>query len=117
MRSINGLNVNSDWGFDTQRGFYPIYEILFKVGDGYIVVGNIPEKELDKDRCVETVDEKKLGELVDKYLNTEWSFLKQSETLNKKCCNSGGYKEPGLYDEFQPHWGPGSSYKPWIYGK
>ena len=28
-----------------------------------------------------------------------------------------GYKEPPFYDEFRPHWGPGSKYKPWKYGK
>ena len=27
------------------------------------------------------------------------------------------YDEPGIYEEFRPHTGPGSSYKPWIYGK
>lgn len=27
------------------------------------------------------------------------------------------YDEPGMYEEFRPLWGPGSSYKPWIYGK
>ena len=27
------------------------------------------------------------------------------------------YDEPGIYEEFRPHSGPGSSYKPWIYGK
>lgn len=113
---VNGLYINTDWEFDSQRGFYQVTEILFKMV-GYFVVGHIPETEFGKGVSVETMDDKKLGELVDKYLDNEWSFLKQSETQNKKCCNSGGYKEPGLYDEFQPHWGPGSSYKPWIYGK
>jgi|GEM_PF-5423854 len=28
-----------------------------------------------------------------------------------------GYDDPPFYDEFRPFWGPGSSYKPWIYGK
>jgi len=27
------------------------------------------------------------------------------------------YKDPPFYDEFTPFWGPGSKYKPWIYGK
>ena len=27
------------------------------------------------------------------------------------------YDDPGIYEEFKPHWGPGSKYKPWIYGK
>lgn len=27
------------------------------------------------------------------------------------------YDDPGIYEEFAPHWGPGSKYKPWIYGK
>ena len=27
------------------------------------------------------------------------------------------YDDPGIYEEFAPHWGPGSQYKPWIYGK
>lgn len=114
MRRINGLYVNSDWEFDTQKGFYKVTEILFKMV-GYTIVGHIPDTELDE--SVESMDEKKLGKLVDKYLDKEWSFLKQSETPKSTCCKSGGYKEPGLYDEFQPLWGPGSSYKPWIYGK
>jgi len=117
MRRINGLYVNSDWEFDTQRGFFQIIEVLFKMGVGYIVVGHIPVEELDKGVSVETMDEKKLGGLVDKYLDNEWSVLKKSENQkNSKCCDPGGYDDPPYDDEFRPHWGPGSKYKPWIYG-
>jgi len=35
----------------------------------------------------------------------------------KRCWEDRGYKDPPFYDEFRPFWGPGSSYKPWIYGK
>lgn len=35
----------------------------------------------------------------------------------KKIWEQGGYDDPPFYDEFRPFWGPGSSYKPWIYGK
>ena len=35
----------------------------------------------------------------------------------KKILLHSEYDDPGIYEEFRPHWGPGSSYKPWIYGK
>lgn len=35
----------------------------------------------------------------------------------KKILLHDNYDEPGIYEEFRPLWGPGSSYKPWIYGK
>lgn len=35
----------------------------------------------------------------------------------KKPWEDSGYDDPPFYDEFRPFWGPGSKYKPWIYGK
>lgn len=35
----------------------------------------------------------------------------------KKLWEDSGYDDPPFYDEFRPFWGPGSKYKPWIYGK
>lgn len=34
----------------------------------------------------------------------------------KRCWEDREYNEPPFYDEFRPFWGPGSMYKPWIYG-
>ena len=35
----------------------------------------------------------------------------------KKLWEDSGYDDPPFYDEFRPFWGPGSTYKPWRYGK
>ena len=35
----------------------------------------------------------------------------------KKRLLHDNYDDPSIYEEFRPLWGPGSSYKPWIYGK
>lgn len=35
----------------------------------------------------------------------------------KKILFHDHYDDPGIYEEFRPFWGPGSSYKPWRYGK
>ena len=54
--------------------------------------------------------------------------MKKKETIERGVCsreNKKGnkillhdnYDEPGIYEEFRPLRGPGSSYKPWIYGK
>ena len=46
-------------------------------------------------------------------------ILKKGETTTPKKSKIlfwGEYDEPGIYDEFRPHWGPGSKYKPWIHG-
>ena len=39
------------------------------------------------------------------------------KTKKKKVLFHSEYDEPGMYEEFRPLWGPGSSYKPWVYGK
>ena len=36
---------------------------------------------------------------------------------NRKVHFHSYYDEPGVEDEFGPLWGPGSKYKPWIYGE
>ena len=43
--------------------------------------------------------------------------LKTGQTTPKKgdrILYHSEYDDPGIYDEFYPHWGPGSKYKPWI---
>lgn len=45
--------------------------------------------------------------------------LKKGETKSTKkskilFCSE--YDDPGIYEEFRPHYGPGAKYKPWIYG-
>ena len=35
----------------------------------------------------------------------------------QKPWEDSGYDDPPFYDEFRPFWGPGSKYKPWIYGE
>lgn len=57
-------------------------------------------KELSKDTLVDGVSS---GENKDK--------------KKKKIFDQGGYDDPPFYDEFRPFWGPGSKYKPWIYGE
>ena len=42
---------------------------------------------------------------------------KSVKKKKKRCFDQGGYDDPPFYDEFRPFWGPGSKYKPWIYGK
>lgn len=42
---------------------------------------------------------------------------KNKDKKQKKIWEQGGYDDPPYDDEFRPLWGPGSSYKPWIYGK
>lgn len=42
---------------------------------------------------------------------------KSVKKKKKRCFDQGGYDDPPFYDEFRPFWGPGSSYKPWIYGE
>lgn len=42
---------------------------------------------------------------------------KNKKEKKKRCWEDRGYKDPPFYDEFRPFWGPGSKYKPWIYGK
>ena len=37
-----------------------------------------------------------------------------SSTKNKKLKYYSEYDEPGIFSWFGCHWGPGSSYKPWI---
>lgn len=41
----------------------------------------------------------------------------KKDKKQKKIWEQGGYDDPPYDDEFRPLWGPGSSYKPWIYGK
>lgn len=80
------------------------------------MVGFIPVEEIGSEEILKTMDEGKLETLVDIYLFPEWKHIKKSKN-QKKIWDQGGYDEPPFYDEFRPHWGPGSSYKPWIYGK
>ena len=42
---------------------------------------------------------------------------KDKTVKKKKLWEDNGYDDPPFYDEFRPFWGPGSKYKPWIYGK
>lgn len=42
---------------------------------------------------------------------------KNRKEKKEKILYHSEYDDPGIYDEFGPLWGPGSSYKPWIYGK
>ena len=42
---------------------------------------------------------------------------KNRKEKKEKILYHSEYDDPGIYDEFYPHWGPGSKYKPWIYGK
>lgn len=41
---------------------------------------------------------------------------KDKTVKKKKLWEDSGYDDPPFYDEFRPHWGPGSKYKPWING-
>ncbi len=41
----------------------------------------------------------------------------KNEQREKRPWEDWGYDDPPFYDEFWPIWGPGSKYKPWIYGK
>ena len=42
---------------------------------------------------------------------------KDKTVKKKKLWEDSGYDAPPFYDEFRPFWGPGSKYKPWIYGE
>ena len=42
---------------------------------------------------------------------------KNRKEKKEKILYHSEYDDPGIYDEFGPLWGPGSSYKPWIYGE
>ena len=42
---------------------------------------------------------------------------KDKNVKKKRCWEDSGYDDPPFYDEFRPFRGPGSKYKPWIYGK
>jgi len=47
-------------------------------------------------------------------------FLEENKNKDKKkkmIWEDSGYDDPPYDEEFRPLWGPGSSYKPWIYGK
>ena len=53
-------------------------------------------------------------------MDEEKIILKKGETKPTKKSKiqfHSEYDEPGIYEEYRPYWGPGSSYKPWIYGK
>lgn len=41
---------------------------------------------------------------------------KDKTVKKKKLWEDSGYDDPPFCDEFRPHWGPGSKYKPWING-
>lgn len=47
-----------------------------------------------------------------------YDIIKDGVCLEKgeKLSLHDNYDEPGMYEEFRPIWGPGSSYKPWING-
>ena len=38
----------------------------------------------------------------------------ENKIRKEKILYHSEYDDPGIYDEFYPHWGPGSKYKPWI---
>ena len=52
---------------------------------------------------------------IEKRFDLEKNSIKDKK--GKKILLHSEYDDPGIYEEFRPHWGPGSSYKPWIYGK
>ena len=41
----------------------------------------------------------------------------ENKIRKEKILYHSEYDDPGIYEEFRPLEGPGSSYKPWIYGK
>jgi len=60
------------------------------------------------------VDEKKTLGLEDPDVVVE---TKDKTVKKKKLWEDSGYDDPPFYDEFRPFCGPGSKYKPWIYGE
>ena len=53
--------------------------------------------------------------IMDNKKNEETLKTGQTTTTKKsKILFHSEYDDPGIYDEFYPHWGPGSKYKPWI---
>ena len=56
---------------------------------------------------------KKMEEVINN-INKDGDNQKEKRT---KILFHSEYDDPGIYEEFRPHTGPGSSYKPWRYGK